>query len=510
VTGLAVGDGSVWVTTEEGRLIRIEPGPRPILVTIEVGTDTEFVAFGAGAVWTADFVSGTVSRIDPRTKRVTGPTKVGAAQAIAAGAGSAWVSVAGGTNDGVLPASRCDEIISGGREPDLLIASDLALQGKRGADSRGVADTIRFVLGQHSFRAGRFTVGYQSCDTSTAQSGGWERRRCAANANAYAGADRLVAVIGTIHSDCTRVEIPILNRAPGGPLALVSSVNVHPNLTRGGRLKLLPPSGRRGEPEVYYPTGARNFLRVIGRWDQEGVAFAMLAKELGLRRVYLLYEGSGYGKVLWTGPFRRTARRLGVGVAGEENIDDSSHAAIARRVARADADGIMLGSGSLEVVRLLRARLGPRVAIMGGSDYAYIPDLLEAAGRAAHGMYVATTELTANGPGMTPAAKRFAGEVGATSHGAYALQTAQATQVLLEAIARSDGTRASVLRELHATRVRNGLIGDFGFDRYGDVTSARVMILRVTGTTPSGVELPPHLHGAVVERVLTVPASLAG
>jgi ABC-type branched-subunit amino acid transport system substrate-binding protein/streptogramin lyase len=510
VTGVAVGGGSVWVTSEEGRLIRIEPGPRPIQSMIEVGTDTEFVAFGAGAVWTADFVGGTVSRIDPRTRRVT-RTTVGAAQAIAAGAGSAWVSVAGGTNDGVLPSSICSEIASGGREPDVLIASDFALQGTRGADSRGMTDTIRFVLGQHGFRAGRFTVGYQSCDDSTAQSGYWEPRRCAANANAYADANRLVAVIGTIHSDCSRVEIPILNRAPGGPLALVSSVNVHPNLTRGGRLKLAPPSGRRGEPDVYYPTGARNFLRVIGRWDQEGVAFAMLAKELGLRRVYLLYEGRGYGNVLWTGPFRRAARRLGVGVAGEKNLDRSSPAAIARRLARADVDGVLLGSGiDEELVMRLRSRLGPRVPLMAGSDSAYIPDLLEAAGRAAHGMYVATTELTANGPGMTAAAKRFAGEVGATSHGAYALQTAQATEVLLEAIARSDGTRASVLRELHATRVRNGLIGDFGFDRYGDVTPARVMILRVTGTTPSGVELPPHLHGAVVERVLTVPASLAG
>jgi hypothetical protein len=46
----AVGAGSVWVTTEEGRLIRVEPGPRPIQQTIEVGNDTEFVAFAAGAV----------------------------------------------------------------------------------------------------------------------------------------------------------------------------------------------------------------------------------------------------------------------------------------------------------------------------------------------------------------------------------------------------------------------------------------------------------------------------
>jgi hypothetical protein len=33
--------------------------------------------------------------------------------------------------------------------------------------------------------------------------------------------------------------------------------------------------------------------------------------------------------------------------------------------------------------------------------------------------------------------------------------------------------RASVLRELHTTRACDGLIGDFRFDRYGDITPAR-------------------------------------
>ncbi len=71
-------------------------------------------------------------------------------------------------------------------------------------------------------------MGYQSCDDSTAQSGSTEERKCAANANAYASAERLVAVIGPYHSRCARVELPILNRAPGGPLALISPSNTTP------------------------------------------------------------------------------------------------------------------------------------------------------------------------------------------------------------------------------------------------------------------------------------------
>ena len=76
----------------------------------------------------------------------------------------------------------------------------------------------------------------------------------------------------------------------------------------------------------------------------------------------------------------------------------------------------------------------------------------------------------------------------------------------MAAIGRSDGTRASVLRELRATRVDDGPLGSFRFDRYGDMTPAPVTILRVTGSTPPDLRLPEQLRGAVVDRVLTVPA----
>ena len=44
-----------------------------------------------------------VTRVDGRTHAVTKQVRIEAAQALAVGAGSAWVSVAGGTRDGTLP-----------------------------------------------------------------------------------------------------------------------------------------------------------------------------------------------------------------------------------------------------------------------------------------------------------------------------------------------------------------------------------------------------------------------
>ena len=53
-------------------------------------------------------------------------------------------------------------------------------------------------------------------------------------------------------------------------------------------------------------------------------------------------------------------------------------------------------------------------------------------------------------------------------------EAAQAADVLLDAIARSDGTRAVVVEELFNTRVTGGILGSFSFDQYGDITPATV------------------------------------
>ena len=47
---------------------------------------------------------------------------------------------------------------------------------------------------------------------------------------------------------------------------------------------------------------------------------------------------------------------------------------------------------------------------------------------------------------------------------------AQSTEVLLAAIAASDGTRASVSHQLLSVRVTDGILGSFGFDQNGDMT----------------------------------------
>jgi ABC-type branched-subunit amino acid transport system substrate-binding protein len=78
----------------------------------------------------------------------------------------------------------------------------------------------------------------------------------------------------------------------------------------------------------------------------------------------------------------------------------------------------------------------------------------------------------------------------------YSMTTAQATEVLLDAIADSDGTRSSVSERLLGVRVTDGILGSFEFDANGDRTSAGVTMYRIEKGKPrvrSVITPPPHL-----------------
>jgi len=90
-----------------------------------------------------------------------------------------------------------------------------------------------------------------------------------------------------------------------------------------------------------------------------------------------------------------------------------------------------------------------------------------------------------------------------------AAYAAQAATALLDAIARSDGTRASVTKQLFASKVSNGILGSFGFTPEGDMTPSPVTIFRVVGGNRPSSTYERDFAGAVVDRVVDVPAALA-
>jgi hypothetical protein len=93
---------------------------------------------------------------------------------------------------------------------------------------------------------------------------------------------------------------------------------------------------------------------------------------------------------------------------------------------------------------------------MGPDGLTPLPVLVRQAGTAALGTYVTIGGVVTER--LPPAGARFARRFAQTQGGAEiepaAVYAAQSTEVLLDAITRSDGTRVSVVEELFRTRVQ--------------------------------------------------------
>ncbi len=391
-----------------------------------------------------------------------------------------------------LPSSSCGPI-QGSSNAQYLIASDLPLQGAGRTQTVEMGKAIAFVLKQHGYKAGKYTVAYQACDDATAQAGKWDSGKVSANANAYARNSAVVGVIGTFNSGAAEIMIPILNRAPNGPVAMVSPANTYVGLTHSG------PGTAAGEPGKYYPTGKRNYIRIVAADDFQGAADAMLTKQLGVKKVYVLNDKEAYGLGVATN-FKNAAAKVGVKVVGFEAWDPkaSSYEALATKIKQKGADGVFVGGLICEnggkLVKDLRAGLGNSVKLMGPDGFTPISAVVDGAGAAAEGMTVSVAGLPNSR--LKGAGKTFLGafaKVVKKQADPYSVYAAQAAEVMLTAIANSDGSRASVAANLFKTKVSNGILGSFSINKNGDTTSNPVTIYRIKGgkSTEYKVIVPP-------------------
>jgi branched-chain amino acid transport system substrate-binding protein len=389
----------------------------------------------------------------------------------------------GGGNVQALPASSCSDIYYEGEgDPDFIIASDLPLQGSGRTQTVQMTEAIKFILKQRDFKAGDTKIGYQSCDDSTAQQGKWASEKCSANANAYAQNKSVIGVIGTFNSGCAEIVIPVLNRAPDGPVGMVSPANTYVGLTHTG------PGTAAGEPDKYYPTGTRNYIRLVAADDFQGAADAVLTQELGLKNVYILNDKEAYGQGVATN-FRNAATELGIGIAGFSawNGKASSYTGLATRIKQSGADAVFMGGLICEnggkLIKDLRSVLGDGVTFITPDGFTPISAVVDGAGTAAEDVYVSIAGQPNENLG--PTGKKFVKDFGATQTGGqvdpYSAYAAQSADVLLTAIENSDGTRADVAAKLFETKVSDGILGSFEINQNGDTNSNPVTMYLIKG-----------------------------
>jgi branched-chain amino acid transport system substrate-binding protein len=494
--GIALGGGAVWVSDPFGGSVwRVDPeAKQQRQIPLDLGVRS--IAFGNGALWVASEIGDKVYKIDPSTNKARVVNRLVAPQQVAIGEGGVWVTALGPPRGAeTLPGGVCSPAITrAGSRPDVLIASDLPLQGSADTPTTlPMVAAIRFLLEQRGFKAGRHTVGYQSCDDSTAQAAGFDIFRCFANGKAYARDLHVVGVVGAYQSFCSSVEIPVANQAPGGPLAMVSPSNTLTFITR--RDPSLPPN----QLAALYPTGIRNYARIAPSYDLWAAAMPQAAQQLGKKRVYVLWDRRDADFTSFATIMRNSARKLGLDVVGAAGWDANagSFAALARRVRAARPEALLLSGTfprhSPAFFEALRAELGRGVLLIGNDGFG-VPDMLHHLGPVTDGMYIvnygrANAELPASGRRFL---RLFGSATGRKAPDLSAAYSAAAAEVLLDAIARSDGTRASVTRQLLRTRIEDGIAGPVAFDRNGDLLHAPLTLSRWTGR-----EMRP-------ERVITV------
>jgi len=329
---------------------------------------------------------------------------------------------------------------------DLVISTDLPLQGASATQSNDTNKLIQLYLDQVGNKAGKYNITLKTYDDSTAAKGAWDDAACAKNATDHVANTNEVGVMGTFNSGCAKIEVPTLNQDSTGPLLMVSHANTNPGLTK---------KWETGEPDKYYPTGTRNYARVCATDDYQGPAGATFSKnDLKATKAFVLNDNQTYG-IGVAKAFADAAKKAGMEVVGEQSWDakQPNYTALYQSVKASGADLVFLGgiydNNGGQLVKDKVAVLGDnsKVKLVSPDGFYGYPDLLKLP--ESNGMYFTFAgappeELEKAGGAPAKLLGAFKDKYGKLPEGGYPMYGVAATQVILAGIAASDGTRKGV------------------------------------------------------------------
>ena len=382
----------------------------------------------------------------------------------------------------------------------LIVSSDLPLQGASKDASTDTFNAMSLILEQAGGKAGAYNITLKSYDDSTAAKGGWDDATCAKNANDHVANKSEVAVMGTYNSGCAKIEVPVLNQDPSGPMLMISHANTNPGLTK---------AWDPGEPDKYYPTGERNYGRIIATDDFQGQADAQFAKQdLKVTKCVVLNDAQTYGVGVATA-FKDEAKKQGIEIVADEAWDakQPNYTALFEGFVDLKPDCVFLGgindNNGEQLIRDKVATLGPNdgavklVAPDGFTGYPSVQKLAEA-----QGMYISfaglpASELIKAGGAGAKFVTDFKAKFGHDPASAYAIYGAAALQYILASIAASDGTRKGVRDAAFSGKITipadQSVIGkEFSIDSTtGDVTVRDMSIQLMKGNAETFLKAWP-------------------
>jgi branched-chain amino acid transport system substrate-binding protein len=351
------------------------------------------------------------------------------------------------------------------------IYSSLPLQGASRAQTTAMVQGIRLALQQANNRAGNFTVRYQSLDNSTAQAGTWTPERTTANASRAARDENTGAYIGEFNSGGSAISMPILNEA-GVPQ--ISPANTAVGLTSD------EPGADEGEPDKYYPTGQRHYVRIVPKDTIQGAALATVMREDGCRNVVIANDREVYGAGLARN-IENSAREQGLNIVSNNGIDTQApnYRSLAQRAAGQDADCFVFSgitaNGAVQIFKDFQAAGIRRLYGPDGVAESGFADPEDGGIPASVARNVKVTVATLDPESYPPEGRQFfqqfEQEYNESNPDPYAIYGYEAMRLALDAIERSQtGERPDIIRALFNTRDRESVLGRYSIDENGDTT----------------------------------------
>jgi branched-chain amino acid transport system substrate-binding protein len=365
------------------------------------------------------------------------------------------------------------------------VYSSLPLQGASRPQTTAMVEGIRLALQQNNGKAGDLTVKYTSLDDSTAQAGTWTPEATAANARRVAQDDAAVAYIGEFNSGASAISIPLLNEVP---IAQISPANTAVGLTSD------EPGADEGEPDKYYPSGERHYLRIVPKDTIQGAALATLMSEDGCGNVYILNDKEVYGAGLARN-IESAAQEVGLEVLANEGIDPkapnfrSQAATMKSEGAECFVFSGITANGAVQLYKDVAAALpdaqlyGPDgVAESGFSDPAEGGIPADVASRVK--VTVATLSPDEYPPDGQKFFDDFEAEYGEANPDPYAIYGYEAMRLVLDTCEQlgADCTdKQAMIEALFNTKGRESVLGTYDIDENGDTTLTDYGVYTIEG-----------------------------
>jgi branched-chain amino acid transport system substrate-binding protein len=382
----------------------------------------------------------------------------------------AVVSACGSSSSSSSSTTSSAAAKGGGSGSAVDIYSSLPLQGASSAQTGPLVNGMKLALSQAGGKAGKYTVNYTSLDDSTAAAGKWDPGQTAANARKVAADPKAVYYIGEFNSGASEISIPILNQAG---IPMVSPANTYVGLTTN------LPGSAPGEPQKYYPTGKRNYLRIVPIDSIQAAADLMAMKQAGCTKVAMANDKEAYGAGL-AQLIELEKKFYGVTVVSNTGIDPTApnFRSYASTIKGQGADCFMfagiVSNGAVQLTKDVNAAL-PKAKIFGddgdctdsytaqskGGVPASIDPLIECT--------VATLDLPSY-PGGKDFLAAYKAKYGAAEPDPYAIYGYEAMKLGLDTIAKAGPSKAAVLSALFATKDRSSVLGTYSFNKNGDTS----------------------------------------